>query len=76
MFIIFLNDLLEQIIARKLVLKQEHISGYADDLKFIVIGHRQVNKLITFIVKWCSSNGMEVNKKKSAIMKVSKKTQG
>lgn len=73
-FIIFINDLLQQISDKKLVDKQEYIGGYADDLKFYAVGYRQLVKLIKFIEAWSNANGMAVNKKKSGIMKLSKKT--
>lgn len=73
-FIIFINDLLQQIKDRELVNKQEYIGGYADDLKFYTVGYRQLKRLIQFIDSWSTTNGMIVNKKKSGIMKLSRKT--
>ena len=74
LFNIFLNPLLKEIEIAKWMEGNKHIMAYADDLLFIVQGKRNVKNLIQLAELWCHRNGMQLNKKKSAIFKIQKRS--
>ena len=48
--------------------------AYADDLLFFIKGRKNVKNLIVKTEGWCHRNGMQLNKKKSAIFKIQKRS--
>lgn len=70
LFDIYIEDLAEEI-SLKTELSFEDILFYADDILILCQSPTQIKKCIEIIEKWSELNGMELNKKKSAILPLS-----
>lgn len=67
LFNIFIEDLAEEL-AKITGLSLEEILFYADDILVLCQTIPQLKECIEVIERWCAKNGMELNKKKSAIL--------
>ena len=57
---------------RKLQDETDCAMAYADDLAFTCTSREKLKKALAITEDWCSTTGMEINKDKSAIMRIRK----
>ena len=59
-----------------LLRKLEHVTdcamAYADDLAFTCVSREKLKGALAITEEWCQTTGMEINKEKSAIMRIRK----
>ena len=57
---------------RKLEKVTDCAMAYADDLAFTCVSREKLKKTLAITEEWCQTTGMEINKEKSAIMRIRK----